>query len=66
MSEFVLAVFFFVNGSWVSLPDFPAFPMESESQCQERRDNAQEYFDSLQGFYDTEVLCLRALVGEPA
>jgi hypothetical protein len=45
----ILAVFFLVNGTPTTHPDFPPLVQPNMVICQERRANAQEYFDSLDG-----------------
>jgi hypothetical protein len=49
MIETILAVFFLVNGTPTTHPDFPPLVQPNMVICQERRANAQEYFDSLEG-----------------
>jgi len=65
MVEIVLMIFFNINGQWVSHPDFGPMPQENMLACQERLDEAQDYFDGLEGFPEFQLGCYRKMVGSP-
>jgi hypothetical protein len=65
MIETILAVFFLVNGTPTTHPDFPPLVQPNMVICQERRANAQEYFDSLEGLPEAIVGCYRKTEGSP-
>lgn len=63
MEQFLLVVFFLVNGQWVSHPEFMPLRVESMEVCEERMTRAQNYFDSVEGIPQADVNCYRQ-VGE--
>jgi hypothetical protein len=65
MFETVLAIFFIVNGEPTSHPDFPPYVMSNMLICQERLEEAEEYFSNIPGFPPHEIGCYRKVEGNP-
>jgi len=65
MTEIVLMIFFYVNGQWVTHPDFGPLPMDSMLVCQERLGQAREYFNGIETMPEFDLGCYRKMVGSP-
>lgn len=62
MSEFILAVFFLINGQWIALSDFPPVHQPDMATCELRMQNAQAFFDQMtteRGLPEADVGCFR-------
>jgi len=66
MTEIVLMVFFLINGQPTSVEGFMPHPQPNMLVCQERAEQAQAYFDSLEGQLPEAIVgCYRKMEGSP-
>lgn len=65
MSEFILAIFFFVGEQWVPHPEFMPLQYDTALECNERRNRSEEFFNSLEDFPVFSVECYQVTYDVP-